>query len=97
MGVLSVGYGDGLPLELAKVRSPVLVNGQQAHLLAECMDQSFVDVTGIDCGPGDEATLFGYDARGGFLSSQVLAGLIGDNEGCGLTDALSPRVERIYR
>ena len=96
VGVLSIGYGDGLPTELAKVGAPVLVNGKTAHLLAECMDQSFVDVTGVDCAPGDEVTLFGYDGRGGFLSSQYVAGLIGGNEGCGLTDALGPRVERIY-
>ena len=97
VGVLSIGYGDGLPPELARIGAPVLVNGQTAHLLADCMDQSFVDVTGIDCSPGDEVTIFGDDGRGNLLSSQYVAGLIGGNEGCGLTDALNPRVERIYR
>ena len=97
VGVLSIGYGDGWPVELAKSGAPVLVNGQTAHLLADCMDQSFVDVTGIDCAPGDEVTLFGYDERGNLLSSQAVAARIGDNEGCGLTDALGTRVERIYR
>ena len=96
VGVLSIGYGDGYPSELAKMGAPVLVNGQTAHLLAACMDQSFVDVTGIACAPGDEVTLFGYDGQGNLLSSQYVAGLIGDNEGCGLTDVLGSRVERRY-
>ena len=96
VGVLSVGYGDGYPDALAKVGAPVLVSGKTAHMLASCMDQSFVDLTGIDAAPGDEVTFFGYDAAGNFLSSQAVAALIGDSEGCGLTAALSPRVERKY-
>jgi len=96
VGVLSVGYGDGYPDALAKIGAPVLVNGKTAHMLASCMDQSFVDLDGIDAAPGDEVTFFGYDAAGNFLSSQAVAALIGDSEGCGLTAALSPRVERKY-
>ena len=61
------------------------------------MDQAFVDVTGLDCRPDDEVTLLGYDSRGNFLSAQALSLLVGDDEGCRLTSALSPRVERIYR
>ena len=40
-------------------------------------------------------TFFGYDRQGNFLSSQEVAQIIGD-EGCGLTEALSSRVARIY-
>ena len=60
------------------------------------MDQSFVDLNGVLCQPGDEVTLFGYDAGGNLLSSQYLASLIGAYEGCGLTSALTERVERRY-
>ena len=59
------------------------------------MDQCFVDVGDIVCGIGSEVTLFGHDGRGNFLSSQEVAKLCND-EGCGLTAALGPRVARIY-
>ena len=96
VGVLSIGYGDGLSPSLAKVHAPVLVNGQQARLLAMCMDQSFLDLTGIPCRPGDEVTLFGHDGHGKLLPSQYIASLAGACEGCGLTTALTSRVERRF-
>ncbi len=95
VGVLSIGYGDGLDPSLAHVHAPVLVNGQRAKLLACCMDQSFVDLGSIDCEPGDEVTLYGHDGKGNLLSSQEVAALLG-LEGCDLTTELTGRVERVY-
>ncbi len=60
------------------------------------MDQCMIDVSGLDCKVGDEVTFFGRDAEGNFLSSQEIASLIGGDEGCGLTSALSGRVARVY-
>lgn len=97
VGVLSVGYGDGLDLNLYRCHAPVLVNGKRARLLACCMDQSFVDLGGIDCAVGDEVTFFGYDWEGNFLSAQEVAALIGANEGCALTSALTDRVARVFK
>ena len=75
----------------------VLVGGKRCPLLACCMDQCFVDVTGVeDAKVGDEITFFGYDSDGNFLSSQETANLIGDDEGCGLTSALMHRVARVF-
>ena len=96
VGVLSIGYGDGLDPALSRVHAPVLVRGKRASLLASCMDQSFVDLNGIEACPGDEVTIFGYDADGTLLSAQEVAGLLG-SEGCDLTTELTQRVERIYR
>ena len=77
--------------------APVLVGGKRCPLLACCMDQCFVDVTGVeDAKVGDEITFFGYDSDGNFLSSQETANLIGDDEGCGLTSALMHRVARVF-
>lgn len=96
IATVGIGYGDGLDESFAGIKAPVLVNGRQARILAVFMDQCLVDVTGIDCAPGDELTVFGYDGRGGFISSQDQAMLISAAEGCGLTSALSGRVARVY-
>ena len=94
VAMVNVGYGDGLNHRVAS-GGPALVEGQTARLLGCCMDQSFLDVGDIPCDVGSEVTLFGYDSRGNFLSSQEVARLC-DDEGCGLTAALGPRVARIY-
>ena len=65
-------------------------------MLACCMDQTVVDVTGLDCRVDDEVTLYGYDRAGNFLSAQEVSLFIGDDEGCGLTSLLSGRVARVY-
>ena len=96
VATIAVGYGDGLNEDLVRIHGPVLVGGQRARLMACCMDQTLVDVTGIPCRVGDPVTLFGWDERGNLLPSQEVAGLVGEDEGCGLTAQLSPRVARIY-
>ena len=94
VAMVNVGYGDGLNHRVAG-GGPVLVEGRQARLLGCCMDQCFVDVGETDCRVGSEVTLFGYDGRGTFLSSQEVARRC-DDEGCGLTAALGSRVQRVY-
>lgn len=97
VATVGVGYGDGLNEKLVACHAPVLVGGKRCPLLACCMDQCFVDVTGVeDPKVGDEITFFGYDSDGNFLSSQETANLIGDDEGCGLTSALMHRVARVF-
>ena len=91
-----LGYGDGLSPDLVRAGGPVLIGGRRARLLACCMDQTLADVTGIPCQVGDEATFYGYDRAGNFLSAQEVSLLIGDDEGCGLTSLLSDRVARVY-
>lgn len=92
VAVVSVGYGDGLNKQVAN-GGPVLISGRRAQLLGCCMDQCFVDVEDIPCNIGSEVTLFGYDSQGNLLPSQEVAQLC-DDEGCGLTAALGPRVAR---
>ena len=96
VATIAVGYGDGLSEALVQQHGPVLVGGQRARLMACCMAQTLVDVTGIPCRVGDPVTLFGWDEQGNLLPSQEVALLIGEDEGCGLTAQLSPRVARIY-
>lgn len=95
IALLGIGYGDGLSKELVHKNAEVLVCGKRAKLLCCCMDQCFIDVSGIDCRAGDEVTLFGYDGEGRLLGGQSVAALIND-EGCSLTSALGARVARVY-
>ncbi|MBR2602853.1 MAG: alanine racemase, partial [Clostridia bacterium] len=95
IGIISIGYGDGLDPALADVQAPVLVHGLRAPLLSCCMDQSLVDLGEIPASPGDPVTLFGPDEQDVFLSAQEVAGMIGC-EGVDLTARLTPRVERVY-
>ena len=85
VATIAVGYGDGLSPELVGANGPVLIRGRRVPMLACCMDQTIVDVTGLDCQVDDEVTLYGYDRAGNFLSAQEVSLLIGDDEGCGLT------------
>ena len=96
VATIAVGYGDGLSPELVRANGPVLIRGRRVPMLACCMDQTIVDVTGLDCRVDDEVTLYGYDRAGNFLSAQEVSLLIGDDEGCGLTSLLSGRVARVY-
>ena len=95
VGIISMGYGDGLDPALARAGAPVLVNGRRAAFIACCMDQSFVNLGDIPAGPGDEVTVFGWDREGNILPSQESAAIIGC-EGCDLTSRLTPRVRRKY-
>ena len=96
VATVGVGYGDGLNQALFRVQAPVLAGGKRCRMLACCMDQCMIDVSGLALHPGDEVTFFGYDAAGNFLSSQEVSALVNRDEGCGLTAALSQRVARVY-
>lgn len=96
VATIGVGYGDGLDMALCHVHAPVLIAGKKCPLLACCMDQAFVDVSGVDCGVGNAVTIYGYDELGNCLTSQDQSLLIGGDEGCGLTSELSVRVARVY-
>ena len=96
VATVGAGYGDGLNQDLIRIGAPVLAGGKRCRLLTCCMDQCMVDVTETNCKVGDEVTFFGYDADDNFLSSQEVASMINNDEGCGLTTALTDRVGRIY-
>lgn len=95
VATVCIGYGDGLYERFVQAGSPVLVNGETARYIGICMDQSFIDVTDIDCAIGDEVTVFGKASNGAVLSAQALAATVG-HEGVYFTSLLSPRVERRY-
>ncbi len=97
VATISVGYADGLYRPLAQTGGPVFVNGVKTKYLALCMDQTFVDVTGIDCKIGDEVTLFGYDKVTGELLSAYELQKHTDQTYVYQFCSIGPRVKRIYK
>lgn len=59
IGVVPIGYADGLKRELGNGKACFYVNGKAAPIIGNiCMDMCMIDVTGIDCKENDTAILF---------------------------------------
>ena len=97
LAVLSIGYADGLPRELAQNGGRVLLHGQSCPMAGRmCMDQLFVDVTDVpNVCPGDVATLIGRDGELTIRAEEVArrCGTI-TNE---LLSRLGTRLEQVVR
>ena len=61
IATLSVGFADGFDPGWMRKQGPVLVNGRRTRFLGCCMDQAFIDVTGIPCEIGDKVIMVGRD------------------------------------
>ena len=62
IGILAIGYADGLNRALSNGNGYVVINGQKAPIVGNiCMDMTMVDLTGLYAKEGDEVTLFGED------------------------------------
>ena len=62
IATVSAGYGDGYTRSLAMSgAAEVLIRGKRAKIIGICMDQTHLDVTGIDTAINDEVTLIGRD------------------------------------
>lgn len=83
IAALSIGYGDGVPRALSCGVGRVLINGKRAKIIGRvCMDQTMVDISGIDAKQGDEAILIGEGlpieemaARANTISNEILSRL----------------------
>lgn len=91
IGVVPIGYADGLNRELGKKGVTFRVNEKEAAVLGNiCMDMCMIDLSGIDVREGDEVLVFGKQKsvselaeKLGTIPYEVLAGL-------------SERVKRVY-
>lgn len=65
LGVVTVGYGDGLMRHYGQQGGQVLLRGTRVPIVGRiCMDQMLIDVTEVpDCRPGDIVTLIGRDGQ----------------------------------
>ncbi len=95
IGILSVGYADGLPHRLSN-RGQVIASGRKTPILgAVSMDLTTIDLTAApDVHVGDAVTLLGAEGDNSIDAQQIarLAGTISYSVLCGI----SARVKRMY-
>lgn len=95
IAALTIGYADGLPRALSDGKGHVLINGKRAPIAGKiCMDQTLVDVSGIDVRQGDTAVIIG-SSGGEVISVCELARLAGmiPNE---ILSGIGGRVKRFF-
>ncbi|UFN48511.1 alanine racemase [Roseomonas sp. OT10] len=93
VGVLPVGWGDGLPRRMAP-GAAVLVRGQRAPVLPPIhLEHLRLDLTGIDAGLGDEATLFGRQDAAEITREEI--GRLWDAEGTTFFGQMRDHLPRI--
>lgn len=91
IGVIPVGYADGLRRNLSEGKWSVYLNNANSKILGTiCMDMCIIDLTNIDAKIGDDVQIFGAEnsifemAKGlGTIPYEIIAGI-------------SNRVHRVY-
>ncbi|TVQ90825.1 MAG: bifunctional UDP-N-acetylmuramoyl-tripeptide:D-alanyl-D-alanine ligase/alanine racemase [Bacteroidetes bacterium] len=91
VGIVPVGYADGLNRRLGNRKGYLLVNGQKAPILGNVsMDMCTIDLTGLKAAPGDEVIVFGKE-----LPVSQLADLLGTIP-YEIFTSIPARVRRVY-
>ncbi|NHA93246.1 alanine racemase [Helicobacter pylori] len=94
VGVLALGYADGLVRALGN-RIQVTINNQLAPLIGKvCMDQCFVKLNDIEAKEGDEVILFGDKSAKANDASEIATLL--NTIPYETISTLSKRLERVY-
>lgn len=64
IATVPVGYADGFWRQNQMTDGYLTVKGRKARIVGRiCMDQLMIDVTDVDCKPGDVVTIFGKEGR----------------------------------
>ena len=91
IGVIPIGYADGLNRHLGKSKLSVCVNGQFCNIIGNiCMDMCILDLTNTSAKEGDEVVIFG-DENPVFKLSNVL-----DTIPYEIFTSISARIKRVY-
>jgi Alr-MurF fusion protein len=91
IGIIPVGYADGLDRKLGNRNGQVIVNNKKVPFIGDiCMDISMIDLTDIKADEGDEVIIFGEKNPISILATQV--GTIPYE----ILTNVSSRVNRIY-
>lgn len=91
IATIAIGYADGMNRHFGCGAVKVIVNGHEAPTVGNiCMDACMIDVTGIDCKPGDAVEIFGRQAPVERLAATL------DTIPYEILTSVSPRVKRVY-
>ncbi|MBK9291412.1 MAG: bifunctional UDP-N-acetylmuramoyl-tripeptide:D-alanyl-D-alanine ligase/alanine racemase [Bacteroidetes bacterium] len=91
IGVVPVGYADGLPRALSNGKGKLYVKGKPAPIIGDvCMDMCMIDLTGHDVKEGDEVIVFDASYPVSLLAAD--AGTIPYE----ILTRISRRVKRVY-
>jgi alanine racemase len=91
IGIIPIGYADGLNRKLSNGKGNVYINGKAAPIVGNiCMDMCMIDLEGIDCKEGSDVIIFGKEHP-----ISELAEAIGTIPYEVLT-SISRRVKRVY-
>lgn len=91
IGILPIGYADGLHRILGNGVGKLMVNGYFVPIIGSiCMDMCMVDLTGVAANEGDEVTIFGENYPVTELARQM------KTIPYEVFTSISPRVKRIY-
>ena len=91
VGIVSIGYADGLLRNLGNGKASLYVNGEEAPIIGDiCMDMCMIDLTGIEAREGDDVIVF--DSEHPVTTLAKIAGTIPYE----ILSRISRRVKRIY-
>jgi alanine racemase len=91
VGIIAIGYADGLSRKLGHKNGFVWVNGQRAPIIGNvCMDMCMIDLTGISANEGDEVEIFGTQSTIREIAKKC------DTIPYEILTGISRRVKRVY-
>ena len=91
IGIIPIGYADGLNRRFGRGNTYFMVNGQKAKTVGNiCMDLCMIDLTHIEAKEGDEVIVFGPEIPVTQLAQNI--GTISYE----ILTSVSPRVKRVY-
>lgn len=91
IGVIPVGYADGLDRKLGNGNGKFLIGKKFVKIIGNvCMDMCMVDISGLDVNEGDEVIIFGDDYPISELAKQL------NTIPYEILTSISGRVKRIY-
>jgi Alr-MurF fusion protein len=91
IGIVPIGYADGLSRRLSNGQGHLMVNGQVVPIIGNvCMDMCMIDITGIPAREGDEVIIFGKDLPISRLAEEM------ESIPYEILTGISRRVKRVY-